>query len=396
MRLSHRLVTSLFLLHSAALTISAPLIEASPPQNENRLPDFSWERVPQYMHIRKSRQYTPEEINYLATFPLVTLEKANGTKVFGTNEDGTLAAARAIKSVNPATKVLYYRNVIVHYPGYRDDEGINSIPEGFLVGQNGQTDLVRGRQKAYDLTKPEVRDWWVENPKSVCADPAIDGLFLDGIIKIKQAGYLRRLVGKEKQAEMVEGYDDMIQKTREALPPDKIMLANVIRAGTPNSGLEEIKHFDGSYLENFEGSKEHLAKGIDAFQQAAREGYLMAFTVGLSGLNEEEDLNPLQTDEIRHGLDETQDYEERFRYLLAMFLICAEKHSYFLAHDGYLSTKSKVWMNRPAELDRPLGPPKGPALNDGYIYTREFAHAKVRLDIENQVGEIEWIQPQEN
>ena len=396
MNLSHPLVTSLFLLHSAALTVCAQATEASLAQKANLFPEFSWDRVPQYMHIRKSKRYTPEEINYLATFPLVTLEKANGTKVFGTNEDGTLAAARAIKEVNPTTKVLYYRNVIVHYPGYRDDERINSISEGFLVGRNGQTDLVRGRQKAYDLTKPEVRDWWVENPKSVCADPAIDGLFLDGIIKIKQAGYLNRLVGKEKQAEMVEGYDDLIQKTREALGPDNIMLANVVRAGTPASGLEEIKRFNGSYLENFEGSKEHLAKGIDAFQQAAREGYIMAFTVGLSGLDEEEDVNPFQTDEIRQGLDETQDYEERFRYLLAMFLICAEKHSYFLAHDGYLSTKSKVWMKRPPELDRPLGPPKGPAVQDGYVYTRKFAHAKVRLDIENQVGEIEWIEPQEN
>jgi hypothetical protein len=53
-------------------------------------------------------------------------------------------------------------------------------------------------------------------------------------------------------------------------------------------------------------------------------------------------------------------------------------------------------MKRPAEFDRPLGPPKGPAVQDGYIYTREFAHAKVRLDIDNQVGEIEWIEPEKN
>jgi len=50
-------------------------------------------------------------------------------------------------------------------------------------------------------------------------------------------------------------------------------------------------------------------------------------------------------------------------------------------------------MTRPAEFDRPLGPPKGPAVQDGYIYTREFAHAKVRVDIENEVGEIEWLEP---
>ena len=26
-------------------------------------------------------------------------------------------------------------------------------------------------------------------------------------------------------------------------------------------------------------------------------------------------------------------------------------------------------------------------------YTRDFAHAKVRVDIEHEVGEIEWLEP---
>ncbi len=349
------------------------------------------------MHIRKSQKYTPEEINFLATFPLITLEKANGTQVFKTNEEGTLAAARAIKEVNPATKILYYRNVIVHYPGYEDDEAIDSIPDAFLVGPEGQTKLVRGRLKAYDLTNPEVRDWWVANPERVCTDPAIDGLFVDGIIKVKKAGYLGRSVCAKKQAGCEAGYQAVMEKVRQALGPDKIMLANVVRAGTPDSGLVEIKRFDGSYLEGFEGGKEHVAQGIEAFQKAAREGHIMAFTAGVSGLNATEgELNPLQTDEIREGLDQGQDYGQRFRYLLAIFLICAEKHSYFLAHDGYRADKSKMWMKSPLEFERPLGPPKRPAVRQGYVYTREFAHAKVRLDIENEVGEIEWIDPQKS
>jgi hypothetical protein len=387
---------------SLALGFSAQAAEPLPAQNASRLPEFSWDRVPQYMHIRKAKGYTPEEIRYLATFPLVTLEKANGYRVFTTSEDGTLAAARAIKEVNPAAKVLYYRNVIVHYPGYRDDEVINNTPGGFLVGRKGQNKLIRGKQEAYDLSRPEVRDWWVANPKSICADPAIDGLFLDGIIKILTTGYLNRVVGAEKQAGILAGYQSMVEETRKAIGPDKLMIANVVRAGTPDSGLVELERYDGSYLEGFEigtpeNLKNYVAQGIEAFQKAARDGYIMAFTAGLSELNTEEgNLNPLQTDEIRKGLSKESDSSKRFNYLLAIFLICAEKHSYFLAHDGYVAERSKVWMTRPPELDRPLGAPKGPAVRDGYIYTREFAHAKVRLDIENQVGEIEWLEPQDS
>jgi len=50
-------------------------------------------------------------------------------------------------------------------------------------------------------------------------------------------------------------------------------------------------------------------------------------------------------------------------------------------------------MKRRPELERPLGSPKGPAIRAGYVYTRDFAHASVRLDIENQTGVLTWKAP---
>jgi hypothetical protein len=390
---------------SAALAFSAQATEPPPAQNANRLPEFSWDRVPQYMHIRKAKNFTENEIKYLATFPLVTFEKTTGSETYQSTEDGTLAAAKAVKEINPSTKILYYRNVIVHYGTYRANEDLKNIPDSLLIGRNGKTKLVRGKCEAYDLTNPRVREWWVGHAREICADPAIDGLFLDGNIKVLSSGYLKRDIGKEKKAAMFDGYETMMRETRQAIGPDKIMLANVIRTGqSQNDGLEAIKRFDGSYIEGFEiaGSQEqkknNVARGMVAFQKAAREGFIVAFTAGLSEMNTEEgDLNPEKTDEIRKGLGENEDYSKRFNYLLALFLVCAEKHSYFLAHDSYVANKkNKTWMTRPAEFDRPLGPPKGPAVQDGYIYTREFAHAKVRVDIENEVGEIEWLEPKES
>jgi hypothetical protein len=373
----------------------------------NRLPEFSWDRVPLYMHIRKAKNFTQDEIKYLATFPLVTFEKTTGSETFQSSEDGTLAAAKAVKEINPSTKILYYRNVLVHYGTYKDNAEIEFMPGAFLVGKDGKTKLIRNRskQEAYDLTNPAVRDWWVGNARRVCAEPVIDGLFLDGIIKTLTPSYLKRDIGVEKVDELVAGYNTMVDETREALGPDKLMIANVLRVGIPDSGLVAMKKFDGSYIEHFEGSwgdkearRNSLAKAIEAFQKAAREGYLIALTVGLSELAAGDGKsNPGQIDEIRVGLDEKADYSKRFNYLLALFLVCAEKHSYFLAYDSYVvHKKNKTWMTRPAEFDRPLGPPKGPAVQDGYIYTREFAHAKVRVDIDNQVGEIEWIEPEKN
>ena len=399
--------STLFLALFAALAITAHAEGEPSVSAANRMPDFSWDRVPLYMHIRKAQNFTEDEIKYLATFPLVTFEKTTGSDTFQSTEDGTIAAAKAVKEINPSTKILYYRNVIVHYGTYKDNPEIDSMPGAFLIGKEGKTKLIRNQmsQEAYDLTNPAVRNWWVGNARRVCSEPVIDGLFLDGIIKTLTPSYLKRDIGVKKVGELVAGYNTMMDETREALGPDKLMIANVLRASLPDSGLEAIKKFDGSYIEHFEGSwgdkearRNSLAKAIEAFQKAAREGYLIALTVGLSELDGGDgESNPGQLDEIRVGLDEKADFSKRFNYLLALFLVCAEKHSYFFAHDGYVAhRKNKVWMTRPAEFDRPLGPPKGPAVQDGYTYTREFAHAKVRVDIENEVGEIEWLEPEKN
>ncbi len=368
----------------------------APATNGDRLPAFSWDRVPCYQHIRKDTAFSDDEVRHLASFPLVTLEKGTGAKAFGSTEAGTLAAAKAIKAVNPATKVLYYRNVIVHYGNYAANASLESIPGALLVGNDGSDKLVRGRVQAYDLTNERMRGWWLANVKQVCADPAIDGVFLDGNIKILEPEYLRREIGETKKAALVEGYDAMMKETRGILGPEKLLVANLLRARFPDSGLGRLRAFDGSYIEAFETAvgnvpvKDYVAKGMAAFQEAARQGFLVAFTAGLGAEDAGEARNRQRTDEIRESLTAGEAANRRFTYLLAVFLICAEKHSYFCAHDGYSAEQSKVWMTRPPELERPLGPPRGPAVRSGDVYVREFAHASIRLDLETQTARIDW------
>ena len=373
------------------------LLALSSGAKADRLPVFSWERVPRYMHIRKDSAFTADEIRYLASFPLVTFEKGTGAAQSGSTEAGTLAAARAVKAINPATKVLYYRNVIVHYGGYAANAALTNIPGALLVGRSGSDKLVRNRVQAYDLTNAKLRDWWLANAKRVCADPAIDGLFFDGNIKVLEPVYLRDEIGEKKKAGLVDGYTAMMKDARRIFGPEKLMVANVLRARFPDSGMSRLRAFDGSYMEGFEtvvGNvplKDYVAKGIAAFQEAARHGFLIAFTAGLGEEEADEGTkNQQRTDEIRKSMTGDEAAVRRFNYLLAIFLICAEKHSYFCAHDGYDAKKSKVWMTRRPEFDRPLGSPKGPAVRTGYVYTREFAHASVRLDIETQTACIDW------
>ena len=359
------------------------------------MPAFSWDRVPLYVHIRKDTAFTDEEIRYLASFPLITFEKATGHTDSGSVEAGTLKAARAVKAINPATKILYYRNVIVHYRGYAANASLKDIPEPFLVGRDGNDKLIRKRLQAYDLTNKALRDWWIDAAKRVCTDPAIDGIFLDGVVKILEPAFLKGMIGEEKKAAELAGYVTMVEETRKMLGPQKLMVANILRARFSDSGLSYIKALDGSYIEGFEGAvgmsrKDYVAQGIRDFQKAARQGSIIAYTCGLGRNQQDADETPgsatRNTNSVRRG----RDAQSRFDYQLAIFLICAEKYSYFDLKDGYDAKLSKTWMTRRADYDRPLGQPKGPALRNGYTYTRQFAHASVQLDIENETGSIVW------
>jgi hypothetical protein len=365
----------------------------------DRMPAFSWDRVPLYMHVRKDTAFTGDEIRYLATFPLVAFEKSTGTKDSGSTETGTLAAARAVKAINPSVKVLYYRNVIVHYGGYDANARLADIPGAFLEDRRGSDKLVRGRVRAYDLSNERVRGWWLAGAAAMCADPAIDGLFLDGNVKVLEPSYLRAEIGDAKKAAMVEGYGAMMKGVRHVLGPEKLMLANLLRARFPDSGIGALRAFDGSYVEAFEAAvgsvprKDYVARGIAAFQEAARAGHIVAFTAGLGEEVAGEADDRRRTDEVRKPIGPDGAAGDRFIYLLSLFLVCAEKHSYFHAHDGYDARTSRTWMKRPPEFDRPLGAPQGPAVRDGYAYSREFAHASVRVDIDRQTGTIVWRAP---
>lgn len=383
-------------LFAVLLSLLSALPAAEPPAplaSSERMPAFSWDRVPLYVHIRKDTAFTPDEIKYLATFPLITFEKATGHRDSGSIEAGTLKAAWAVKAVNPAAKILYYRNVIVHYGGYAANDALKDIPGALLVGPDGNTKLIRNTVQAYDLTSPALRDWWLAAAKAVCTDPAIDGIFLDGVVKILEPVFLKGVISAEKKAGGVSGYVTMMEDTRKLLGPKKLMVANILRARFPDSGLSYMKALDGSYIEGFEGEvgmskKDYVAKGMEAFQQAARQGAIIAYTCGLGGNQQDADEAP--RDAAQGASPVKREAKRRFDYQLALFLICAEKFSYFDLKDSYDAKSSKTWMTRPADYDRPLGAPKGPAVRVGYTYSREFAHASVRLDIEKEIGKIDW------
>ena len=361
-------------------------------------PAFSWDTLPLYIHVRKARKFTPEELKHLASFPLITLEKTTGVQDYGSTEAGTIKAARGIKEINPAAKVLFYRNVIVHYSGYRADDQLKSIPNAFLTSKKGIQKLIRDKNKAYDLSNPDLRAWWVEAAAKTCNHPSVDGLFVDGNIKVLSS-YLKRTLPAGKKEAVVDGFDQLMRSTRKAIGPDKLIVANILRARFDNGGLEFMDHFDGSYLEGFEhavggtSKADYLAKGIATAQTAARQGKIIAFTLNAGQTTMSDNI-----DEVHGHLKGIESIDQdRVNFCIALFLVIAEKHSYLCLHDGYdvnprgrKPTSNALWLNTLPEYQKKLGKPKGPAIKNGYHYSREFEHASVELNIESGKADIKW------
>ncbi|NRD20709.1 hypothetical protein HNV08_11670 [Winogradskyella eckloniae] len=390
--------TTLLVLLIAVSFSACSAQKADTKSNETQIqPEFSWDKIPLYMHLRKAEAFTKKEVTYLSKFPLITFEKTTGSKTFGSTEKGTINAAKAVKDINPNAKILYYKNVVINWGSYQEDKQfLNEHPEALLVNAKGKKALMpNGKTGFFDISQDFVRTYWINHIKKVTESPFIDGVFLDANIKVLAPVFFNSRVGKEKQQAIKTGYLTMMADLDAEIGKDNLLIANILRVRPEfeDSGRTYLKFFDGSYIEGFEHQnfgmtyEDYLAQGIEAVQQSAREGNIIAMSLGIGKALKNAEAG---IDDVRKKIDLNEDLNERLDYLLAIFLVCAEKYSYVYPHDGYNTKTSAVWLKTFPQYEKKLGDPKGYAKRDGYIYTRSFEHLDVWLDIKNKKAELNW------
>ncbi|WP_299668803.1 putative glycoside hydrolase [uncultured Polaribacter sp.] len=303
------------------LIVSVALCEA---QNEDGLsetkkrPAFSWDKMPLYMHLRKNTTFTKDEIQFLAKYTLITFEKTTGSSAFGSTEKGTIEAAKAVKAINPKSKILYYKNVVINWGTYKEDElFLSEHSNALLTNDIGEKALMpNGRTDFFDISEGYVHDYWVNHVSKVASNPYVDGLFLDANIKALVPGFFISRVGKEKQQKLMTGYHMMMDQLKTRLGKDNLLIANIIRVRPEfqDEGRTYLKYFDGSYIEGFEHENfgmsyaDYLAKGIEAVQKSAREGNVIAMSLGIGEALKNANAG---IDDARKSLNENDDLTKR-------------------------------------------------------------------------------------
>jgi len=375
---------------SIGIICSSQLYVFPAEESSNGFPAFSWDQVPLYAHIGIGYGLKQDQYNFLADhFSLIAF--TGGVFRNGSVETNIATAARIIKKRNSKAKVLFYWAGDI--PKHQWAISNADFPEnGYVRPAVKNSKNIKG-SKSFDVTKPEVRKWWTGVAAKAVSEYSCDGIFVDGATAGTPGGPWSRLFGEEKAAKLEEGMFTMLKEAKLRMGSDKLIIFNPLHGddGKHGSlGADYLPVTDGAMVDDFDRasnirlqSKEYMASTIETMSRAAKDGKIVIFKAwpGFTWWSDKE-LMKKPHEEI-HCLA-----KERITFPLACFLAGAGRHCYFCYTWGWLGEYGTFdWY---PEFDKPLGAPKGEASREGWIFQREFAHAKVFVDLEKKTATIEW------
>jgi len=311
-------------------------------------------------------------------------------------EDGIKNASARLKEVNPHIKTFFYWNTVVNYGGY--EANIEFEPNAWdwcqmTPGADGQDTfkLIRDRLRMFDSDVPELRRWWVNTAVNVAADPAVDGVFIDKVNSYNGGAFF------DENGVPATNYIKMLDSLDRSLPDSSLFIGNTIRNERWNGNREQMRYQDGSYLERqgfaYSGSGqtevEARVVNLQLMREMATKGKMVMWRLG-PGYSDIKEPPAVQTEE-----NMIQYYKDAVEFPLAMYLISAEKYTYF----GYLGTvdatqdKYQYLTDYIPELNRPLGEPLGPPTKEGTVFTRSFEYVDVWLNMETEECSLTWRDP---
>jgi hypothetical protein len=376
--------------------------------------NHSWNKIPRYLAIYKNTpifgEWTEAELRTLAAHDIIQLSTPTE------NADRCNLAAE-LKRRNPNIIILGYRNLCLDYTSM-DGQRFKDHPDWYLKDRQTGEYVVHGenewqsRRPVYDIRKPEVREWWVQDIDEQLNLPNFDGVLIDAFAKAVVRWWPRvRAVGNspEELLEANESLHILLEDNIKRNGRQGVVIGNALRPiyhDCLKSYVDAYLH--GSYLENIEQLNEHyertLGHLIDTCIQMQNEGGQKLMCITMTCYDPPRPADQNDGGAKMHLFDEVKSEKplspeetmalmrKNFEYKLAIALTMASDYFYF----GYAMTHGAnnilgLYLPDYPEFKRPLGKPLGPAVKTGpYAYERKFKHVSVKLDVAARKGKIEW------
>jgi len=353
-------------------------------QAQEGFPPFSWDHVPVSAHLGVGDGLTTEQSNFLADhFNFITFTAGNTQN---TVEPNIAMEARAVKQRNPNAKVLFYWSSDMWKKPWKLSNATFPVNGLLLDPKNDNKE-----SSYYDLTRQDVRDWWVDVAVKAVGEYSCDGIFVDGAgtATIKWG----RVANQEKVADLEQGLFTMLKDAHEKMGQDKIIIFNPLHGDDLKKGpvgVEYLSLADGAMMDDFDRSpditqqdKEYLFNELVEMSNAAKDGNIIVFKAwpGFTWWSDPEMIKKPHEEIHRLAC-------ERITFPLACFLVAAQQNSYFCFTWGWQGEYGTYdWY---PEFDKPLGEPSGDMVKEGWKLSREFKHASVWVNLETKEAKINW------
>ena len=376
--------------------------ETAEPQDsviDNDGLQFSWDRVPRFLYITGSEQFSADELDYIAAnYSWVTLAINFGSKDSDTYEEAFKYASEELKKRNPSIKLFYYWNASRVIDHYQANDSFNpewDINNGALGYKNGEPiKLVDQPLPALNISIPYAKNWWIDNAKHGLNQSYVDGIWIDATARIYNSGPQKKLTDaglwESTEAALYEMYAAVYQYSKQK---SKIVLGNFIREHNDFPYDKLWPYFDGSFVENhyyFMGDNptidvysKNINTVISNVQDAVTRDKIVGFYLGSQGEDPAYDMDKYSFSQRETTL------AKYFEYNLALYLILAQNNVFFEYTDGF-NRDNAVWRSAFPEYQNKLGSPKGSFSLTNNVYTREFENAFVELNIEDRTSTIKW------
>ena len=375
-------------------------------------PQHSWATLPVFWHSSDPSGprggFTDAELQVLAKFPLITLEKWQGSSVqpFMTQEEAWLVAARQLKAINPnITIIVWYDSTRIYrvnatnngdYHGDCGGQGhmhwshyLYTHPEYLVKNRSGLPAVDDWAHcHIYDFTQRRVQEFWTDMCLNMTSSGLIDGCGADDSWTQAYGGLTKFNLAPDVQARWDVGHRTMLRDTTLALG-DGLLMGN-------SYPLQELGYAVNGILQ--EGCSWNDNGGFNAtigtLRKMARDAAATPrFGSGFAGPLVFECHTRCCTSLCSLPNNQTIGCEDT----AAAFLIGAGSDHYFGTGewaDGARLTSDYIL----GLMDVPLGEPDGEAVYDpaGTLWTRTFGGGvaaggttvTVNVSVHNQSGSI--------
>ena len=361
-------------------------------------PHFSWDRVPVYAHVGLGDGLKPKQYKFLADhYDFIAFTGGRMSREYRNNKEMSFetlvaGAARTIKTHNPKARVLFY---------WSGDFGrAHAKISNATLPKNVTFPFKKGTRSVqlFDTTNPALRRWWAGVAAKAVHEYSCDGIFLDGGTAYTPGSSYSRKLGEAKTRKLEQGMFAMLREAKEKMGKDSIILLNPLHGPKKGQKQEEalgwryLDMVDGAMVDDFDRAanvlkkrqkKEYIADTIKTMSAAAKRGEIVVFKAwpGFTWWSDPELMKKSHAEQYAVSV-------KNLEFPLASFLIGAGEHSYFCYTWGWLPEYGTLdWY---PQFDKPLGAPKGDAVQTGWTFRREFQHASVFVDLEKRIGKIDW------